>query len=109
MVTSAKFLSPDLPARLRVETRAKTFPQCPNSTKQKDSSDSAPFRLVETANSAHLFRDLIDATAVIDIGDQLISVHFQKRAHNPLLLAAGFAEKPIRVPWLGKQLQSVFG
>ena len=63
----------------------------------------------ETAKSAHLFRDFIDATATIDIGDRAITVHFQKRAHNPLLLAAGFGEMNIRVPWLGKRLHFVFG
>jgi hypothetical protein len=63
----------------------------------------------ESAKSGHLFRDFIDATATIDIGDQLISVHFQKRAHNPLLLAAGFGDMNIRVPWLGRRLQLVFG
>lgn len=63
----------------------------------------------ESAKSAHLFRDFIDATATIDIGDRLISVHFQKRAHNPLLLAAGFGDTMIRVPWLGRRLQLVFG
>lgn len=63
----------------------------------------------ESAKSAHLFRDLIDATATIDIGDRAITVQFQKRAHNPLLLAAGFGEMNIRVPWLGKRIHFVFG
>jgi len=63
----------------------------------------------ESAKSGHLFRDFIDATATIDIGDQLISVHFQKRAHNPLLLAAGYGDMITRVPWLGRRLQLVFG
>ena len=63
----------------------------------------------ESAKSAHLFRDFIDATATIDIGERVITVHYQKRAHNPLLLAAGFGETQIRVPWLGKQLQLAFG
>lgn len=39
-----------------------------------------------------------------------IRVGFQKRAHNPLLLAAGFDETDIVVPWLGgKRLQFSFG
>jgi len=63
----------------------------------------------ESAKSAHLFRDFIDATATIDIGERVITVLFQKRAHNPLLLAAGFAETRVRVPWLGKPLELVFG
>lgn len=63
----------------------------------------------ESAKSAHLFRDFIDATATIDIDERAITVHYQKRAHNPLLLAAGFGETQVRVPWLGRQLQLVFG
>jgi hypothetical protein len=64
----------------------------------------------ETAKSRHLFRDFIDATASIDIGGRGISVHFQKRAHNPLLLAAGFDKTEVRIPWLGNRpLQLVFG
>jgi len=37
-----------------------------------------------------------------------ITVRFQKRAHNRLLMAAGFAEINLPVPWLGrKRLQLV--
>ena len=62
------------------------------------------------AKSQHLFRDFIDATAMVSIGEKDIVVQFQKRAHNPLLLAAGFAEISVRVPWLGhKRLTFVFG
>jgi len=57
----------------------------------------------ETAKSRHLFRDFIDATAVIEIKKSDIVVHFQKRAHNPLLLAAGFDSIETRIPWLGKK------
>ena len=63
----------------------------------------------ETAESAHLFRDFIDATATIDIDRRSITVHFQKRAHNTLLLAAGFGQTDIRLPWLGKRLRFVLG
>jgi hypothetical protein len=63
----------------------------------------------ETAKSAHLFRDFIDANATLDIDKRTISVHYQKRAHNPLLVAAGFDNINVHVPWLGKRLQFVFG
>jgi transposase len=64
----------------------------------------------ETAKSRHLFRDLIDATASIHIGDREIVVQYQKRAHNPLLVAAGFADSATRVPWLGRRtLRFQFG
>lgn len=64
----------------------------------------------ETAKSQHLFRDFIDATAILEIDDRAIWVRYQKRAHNPLLLEAGFDKTDVRVPWLGnKQLRLVFG
>jgi hypothetical protein len=43
----------------------------------------------ETARSHHIFRDFVDATATIDLTEQEVIVQFQKRAHHPLLLAAG--------------------
>jgi transposase-like protein len=64
----------------------------------------------ETAKSQHLFRDFIDATAVVTIAKTMIEVRFQKRAHNPLLLAAGCDRTELRVPWLqNKILRLVFG
>ena len=63
-----------------------------------------------TAKSRHLFRDLVDATAQVTITDQEIEVRFQKRAHNPLLLAAGFDKTDVPIPWLdGKRLHLIFG
>lgn len=62
------------------------------------------------AKADHIFRDLIDATATVTITSSEIVVRFPKRAHNPLLLAAGFDRKAIPVPWLsGKTLRLVFG
>lgn len=64
----------------------------------------------EVAKSRHLFQDFIDATALIAIDEKTICVQFQKRAHNPLLVAAGFDKTDIRIPWLGnKRLQFLFG
>lgn len=64
----------------------------------------------ETAKSRHLFRDFIDATANVVIGEREILVQYQKRAHNPLLVAAGFANSVTRVPWLGRRtLRFQFG
>jgi transposase len=57
----------------------------------------------EVAKSRHLFRDFIDATAVIRVSDKEVVVRFQRRAHNPLLLAAGFAQTDVPIPWLGKK------
>jgi hypothetical protein len=64
----------------------------------------------EVAKSRHLFRDFIDASAEVSITGGEIAVQFQKRAHNPLLIAAGFDKADGVVPWLGnKRLRLVFG
>lgn len=64
----------------------------------------------ETAKSRHLFRDFVDATAKVVVTEREVVVRFQKRAHNPLLLATRFDEPRISIPWFGrKRLQLVFG
>ncbi len=64
----------------------------------------------EVAKSRHLFRDFIDASAEVTIYKRTIDVRFQRRAHNPLLIAAGFDQTNVAVPWLGrKQLRLVLG
>jgi hypothetical protein len=64
----------------------------------------------QRAKSRHLFRDFVDATAQIHLEEDSILVRFQKRAHNPLLLAADFAKTDIPIPWLGnKHLHLAFG
>jgi hypothetical protein len=63
-----------------------------------------------TAKSRHLFRDFVDATAAVTITDADIQVRFQRRAHNPLLLAAGFDQIDVAIPWLNKKrLRFIFG
>ena len=67
-------------------------------------------RSYEVAKSRHLFRDLIDASAKITIAEAEVVVKFQKRAHNPLLVAAGFDKTDVAIPWLGsKRLRLVVG
>lgn len=64
----------------------------------------------ETARSNHIFRDFVDATATIDLTEKEVMVTFQKRAHNPLLLAAGFDKECLPIPWLANRtLRLVFG
>jgi len=57
----------------------------------------------EVAKARHLFRDFIDAPAVIQVKEREVVVRFHRRAHNPLLLAAGFAETDVAIPWLGRK------
>jgi transposase len=54
-----------------------------------------------TAKSRHLFRDFIDASAQVVVSSTEVLVRFQKRAHNPLLLNAGFHQLEIPIPWWG--------
>lgn len=64
----------------------------------------------EVAKADHIFRDFVNATAHVAITAKEILVRFQKRAHNPLLLAARFDQTESKVPWLGsKRLRLQFG
>lgn len=57
----------------------------------------------ETAKFSRIFRNFIDATAKVEITERDIIVRFQKRAHNPMLLNAGYDTLDIPVPWLGNK------
>jgi hypothetical protein len=47
---------------------------------------------------------------LITLTEDEIIVQYQKRTHNPLLVAAGFANTDVSVPWLDhKRLRLVFG
>ena len=64
----------------------------------------------ERAESRHLFRDFVNATARVRITESEIVVGYHKRAHNPLLIAAGFDTTTAVIPRLGgKRLRLVFG
>jgi hypothetical protein len=64
----------------------------------------------QTAKFARIFRDFISASAHIDIDETRITVRFQKRAHNPMLINAGFDKEEIRIPWLqNKRLSFLLG
>jgi hypothetical protein len=64
----------------------------------------------EIAKADHIFRDFVNATAHVQLTKTDIVVRFQKRAHNPLLLAARLDQTRVSVPWLGgKRLRLQFG
>jgi hypothetical protein len=63
-----------------------------------------------TAESAHIYRDFIDTSAHVTITDDTVEVRYGKRAHNPYLLEADFANTDIAVPWWGgRKLKLAFG
>ena len=64
----------------------------------------------ETAKFGTIFRDFVHATARVTIDSDTVSVRFQKRSHNPMLIKAGYADEAVRLPWLdGKILRFEFG
>jgi hypothetical protein len=64
----------------------------------------------EQAKSRHLFRDFVDAMAAVTITGSEVQVRYHKRAHNPLLVAAGFATTDEAIQWLGgNRLRLLFG
>jgi hypothetical protein len=66
--------------------------------------------LYATAESRHLFRDFVEASAQVHVSAERVSVQFGKRAHNPLLVSAGFAQTDVPVPWWGgRRLRLAFG
>ena len=63
-----------------------------------------------TAESAHIYRDFIDASAQVTLTAETVEVRFGKRAHNPYLLNAGFDQTDIPIPWWqGRKLKLAFG
>lgn len=63
-----------------------------------------------TARSRRIFRDFVDAVAQVRLTKDEIIVRFQKRAHNPELIAAGLSNRTPAVPWLdNRRLRLVFG
>jgi hypothetical protein len=53
----------------------------------------------ESAQSRQLFRHFLNTPAEVEITDTRVDVTLPKRAHNPLLLAAGFGQGSTPVPW----------
>ena len=53
----------------------------------------------ETAKARQIFRHFLDIPAQIQIIPPHVEVTFPKRAHNPLLIAAGYGDKTTPVSW----------
>jgi hypothetical protein len=58
----------------------------------------------ERAQAKKIFRNLLDLSATVRIEDQAVIVTFDKRAHNPYLVASGLADQPTPMPWFGGRL-----
>ena len=58
----------------------------------------------ETAKAHTLFRRFVNASANIRITETEIIVTLGRRSNNPLLLAAGTAERREPIPWLGNRI-----
>ena len=64
----------------------------------------------QVARARTLFRNFVDATATVAIRDAEIRVRFGRRAYNPMLIHAGFADVAFNIPWLeGRALTLEFG
>jgi hypothetical protein len=50
-----------------------------------------------------LFRKIFDLPGKVTICEDAITVQFARRSHNPFLIAAGFADEQVQVPWLGNK------
>ena len=51
------------------------------------------------AQARHIFRDLVDMPADINITEHQIEVSFHRRSHLPIILASGLINQPVVVPW----------
>ncbi|HHY99022.1 MAG TPA: hypothetical protein GX509_09825 [Firmicutes bacterium] len=56
------------------------------------------------ATAKTLFRRLFDVTGQVNITESMITVELARRAHNPLLVAAGLVPQTIKVPWLDDKI-----
>ena len=55
------------------------------------------------AQARHIFRDLVDTPATVEIAAKDVTVRFPRRAHLPILMASGLFDERVRVPWWGNR------
>jgi hypothetical protein len=55
----------------------------------------------DKAAPKQLYRKFVETGGVIEIQQERIVVHFDKRAHNPILREATLDNERVKVPWLG--------
>ena len=57
----------------------------------------------DKAAPKQLYRKFVETSGEVEIAADRILVHFDKRAHNPILREAGLDRKCPLIPWLGKR------
>jgi hypothetical protein len=55
----------------------------------------------DKAAPKQLYRKFVETGGVVEIHPERIVVHFDKRAHNPILREAALDSEPVKIPWLG--------
>ena len=55
----------------------------------------------DKAAPKQLYRKFVETGGVVEVQSERIVVHFEKRAHNPILREAALDSEPVKVPWLG--------
>ena len=64
----------------------------------------------QTQRARTLFESFVKTTATVRIREDTVEVRLGRRAHNPLLLAAGFGDDRPKIPWWrGRKLKLVIG
>jgi hypothetical protein len=51
------------------------------------------------AQARHIFRDLIDMPATVEVTSAGVQAHLHRCAHLPIIIASGRLNKPVPVPW----------
>jgi hypothetical protein len=59
------------------------------------------------AQAKTIYRNLLDVSATVRIGDAEVIVTVDKRAHNPYLVASGLADHPTPMPWFANKLLKI--
>ena len=59
---------------------------------------------MESARARTVFRKVVNASATVEIKPEQVAVSIGRRANNPLLIAAGYAEQTQQIPWLGNRV-----
>ena len=71
-------------------------------SKEAGRENSAPKSFLHCdadAQARHIFRDIIDMPATVDITSTGVNVQFHRRAHLPIIIASGLLNTPVVIPW----------